>query len=150
MRVGRSGFTLLEIVLVVTIVGVMTGFTVYRFGPAFTRARVRAAANVIAGDLQQAQVLAARERQPIVLDLDASARTYEIRDRAASTVYVGRSFASGSDYAVDTLIVTATVVEFFPNGLTSGSATFRVATGAGYAREVTLTRAGQIRVRSGS
>ena len=144
-----AGFSFIEILIVMLIMGILTSMAYLRFGPQFQRSRVRAAANIIATDLQTAQVLAARERKPIVFSIDAAARTYTITTRAADTVYVLRSMADDSDYEVDTLRTTATSIEFFPNGITSGAATVSVASDA-YSRSVTLSRAGQIRVSSGS
>lgn len=145
----NAGFSFIEILVVMLIMGILTGLAYLRFGPQFERSRVRAAANVIAADLQTAQVLAARESEPILFAVNASARTYTITTRAGDTVYVSRNMASGSDYEVDTLRTSVTSIQFFPNGITSGGATVTVASKS-YRRSVTLSRAGQIRMNSGS
>jgi len=150
MRVHRTaGFSLIEILIVLIIVGIMTGLAYVRFGPAFERSRVRAAANIVAADLQTAQILAARERKPIVLNINTTARTYEITTRAADTVYLTRTMTSETDYGVDTLKSSVAAIQFYPNGITSGTVSITVATNT-YSRIVTLSRAGQIRVSSGS
>ena len=131
------------------IVGILSGIGYMRFGSTFQRSRVRAAANLIAGDVQTAQFLAGRERTPIILTLNTSARTYTIATRAGDTTYVRRDLTSAGDYGVDTLRTTATSIQFFPNGFTSGSASLTVATGS-YSRIVTVSRAGQVRVTTGS
>lgn len=141
-----AGFSFIELLIVMLIVGILTGLAYLRFGSQYKHSRVRAAANVVAADMQTAQVLAARERKPIVFSINGSARSYTITTRAGDTVYVRRSMASGSDYEVDTLRTTVSTIQFYPTGFTSGSATVTVKSDT-YGKSVALSRAGQIRVQ---
>ena len=74
-RIARiGGYTLIEMVLVIAIAGILTGFGVVRLAPALEHANVRAAANVVAGDLQYAQILAVRYRKPIAVIVASSTK----------------------------------------------------------------------------
>lgn len=147
MRRSAAGYTLLEMVVVITLVGILTGIAYVRLGPALTEAKVRSAASLIATDLQQAQMLAVRLRQPVVLDVNGGAFRYTLRNRAADTVYVDRRFGPGTEYTVDELSASPTAIEFFPNGIAGANGSYVVGF-QGYRRRVTITRAGQIRIAS--
>jgi prepilin-type N-terminal cleavage/methylation domain-containing protein len=141
---GRHGYTVVEMLLVMIIIGIIAGITYVRMAPTIGRARVRGAASVLAGDLQYAQVMAARLRTPIVLAVDSATFTYDIQDRAG-TVYRTRDFGTSSDYALSELTASPASLEVFPNAIAAQNATYTVGAN-GYRRQVTFSRAGQIRV----
>jgi competence protein ComGD len=141
---NRRGYTVIELLLVMIIIGIIAGITYVRVAPTLERARVRGAANVLAGDLQYAQVMAARMRSPMVVSVNTTARTYEIADRAG-TVFRTRDFGATGDYALSELAATPTSLQVFPNALAAQSATYILGV-EGYRRRVTFSRAGQIRV----
>ena len=147
MRRPAPGYTVIELMTVIAVLGILTGIAYVRLGPAFTRAKVRGAANLIATDLQQAQMLAVRHRHPIVVDVNVGATRYAIRTRAADTVYVDVQFGPGTEFPLDEFTATPATIEFFPNGVSGADATFTVGID-GYRRQVSLTRAGQIRISS--
>jgi len=141
---GRRGYTVIEMLLVMIIIGVIAGITYVRMAPTIGRARVRGAASVLAGDLQYAQVMAARLRTPMVMSVDTAAFSYAIEDRAG-TVYRTRDFGTSSDYALSELAASPANLEVFPNAIAAQNATYTVGAN-GYRRRVTFSRAGQIRV----
>lgn len=142
--VGRGGYTVIELLLVMIILSVIAGITYVRMAPALERARVRGAASVLAGDLQFAQVLAARHRTPIVVSVNGSAMTYRLANRTG-TVYRLRDFGPTSDYDLGELSATPASLEVFPNGIAAQSATYTLGL-TGYQQRVTFSRAGQVRV----
>lgn len=150
MQMSRSarigGYTLIEMVLVIAIAGILMGFGVVRLAPALEHANVRAAANVIAGDLQYAQMLAVRYRRPIAVIVASSTKQYLIRDRDdATNVYRTRLLGPDSDFGLDDLHASPTTVELFPNGLNRETILFTLGL-HGFERQVRMTRAGQIRI----
>ena len=146
MALRRSdGYTVVELLLVMIIIGVLAGITYARMAPTLERARVRGAASILAGDLQYAQVLAARQRIPVVIAVDAIALTYEIADRAG-TVYRTRDFGTAGEYDLTEVTATPASLEVFPNGVAAQSATFTLGAAGGFRQQVTFSRAGQIRV----
>lgn len=145
MRRSAAGYTLLEMVVVITLLGILTGITYVRLGPALTEAKVRSAASLMATDLQQAQMLSVRLREPVVFDVNAGALRYTLRNRAADTVYAERVFGPGTEHTVDEFTASPAIIEFFPNGIASANATYVVGF-QGYRRQVTITQAGQLRI----
>jgi prepilin-type N-terminal cleavage/methylation domain-containing protein len=143
-RRGHRGYTVIELLLVMVIISVIAGITYVRMRPSLERARVRGAASVLAGDLQYAQVMAARLRTPMVISMNTVALTYQVADRAG-TVYRARDLSTASEYAMNELQATPATFEVFPNAVAAQSATYTVGAN-GYRRRVTFSRAGQIRV----
>ena len=141
-----DGYTLIEMVLVMVIAGLLMAVGVVRLAPALEHANVRAAANVVAGDLQYAQILAVRYRKPISVIVASSTKQYLIRDRDdASTVYRTRRLGPETDFQLDELTSTPTSVELFPNGIARETMVMTIGV-KGFRRNIKLTRAGQIRI----
>ncbi len=144
-RAGRrAGYTLLEVLVVVVVMGLLAAYGFMRFGPALAHARVRDAANVLASDLQYAEMLAVKQQEPIVVTVDGTGFQYTIADRAG-VIYRTRSLGPTSDYHLDELSASPTAVELYPNGIASANTAVTLGI-QGYRREVTLSRAGQVRV----
>ncbi len=147
-RIARmGGYTLIEMVLVIVIAGILMSVGVVRLAPALVHANVRAAANVVAGDLQYAQMLAVRYRKPIAVIVASSTKQYLIRDRDdATNVYRTRLLGPETDFGLDELTSSpSTSVELFPNGLARETMVMTLGL-HGFQRQVRLTRAGQIRI----
>lgn len=136
---------MIEMATVIVVIGVLTSITVSRVGPALEGARVRAAANVVAGDLQYAQSLAVRERRTIAVVVAAG---QELRIQASddpTVVFRRRALGASSDYRLSDVDITPGSLHFFPNGIARQTTEVAVALN-GYERIVRVTRAGQIRI----
>ncbi len=147
-RRSSRGFTFAEVLIVIGIIGILTTLAYWRMGPGLMQARVNRAAWLLAADLQYAQLMAARQRQPVVVIVVEATRSYAIRDRATAQIFRQRDLGDGTEFQVDSLEATPTTIEIFPTGVTAGNVTYRIGL-AGYDREVRLTRAGQVRITSG-
>jgi len=143
---ARAGYTLLEVLIVVVVMALLAAYAFMRFGPALTHSRVRDAANVLASDLQYAEMLAVKQQEPIVVTVDGTGFQYTIADRAG-VVYRTRALGTTSDYHLDELSASPSSVELYPNGVASANAAVTLGI-QGYRREVTLSRAGQVRVQN--
>ena len=139
-----DGYTIIELLLVMIIIGVLAGITYVRMAPTLEGARVRGAASLLAGDLQYAQVLAARRRLPVVVSVNSAAQVYQLVDRLGTVVRT-REFGATGEFGLTELSATPTSLEIFPNGAAAVSATFILGIGTNRQR-VTFSRAGQIRV----
>ena len=136
--------------MVIALLGITSAVAVTKLGPSLQHGKVRGAAAVLVADLQYAQVVAARERRPVVVIVTPSTQQYMIRDReTAAIVHRTRSLGQNSDYLLDELTSTVSGLEVFPTGTTHAATTITVGMG-GYRRQVIFTRAGQIRVVPGS
>jgi hypothetical protein len=100
---------------------------------------------MIAMDLQWAQMIAARQRRPVVFIVSEPLKGYMIRDAASSTVFREAYFGNDTEMHLDELDATPTTLEIFPNGVvrSAGSYMVRVNTSQRYVR---ITRAGQVRI----
>lgn len=142
----RAGYTLLEVLIVVVVMALLAAYGFMRFGPALSHARVRDAANVLASDLEYAEMLAVKQQEPIVVTVDGTGFQYTIADRAG-VVYRTRAVGKTSDYHLDELSASPTTVELYPNGIANANAAVTLGI-QGFRREVTLSRAGQVRVQN--
>lgn len=143
---ARSGFTTIELIMIVTIIGILAGIA----GPAMSRivrhSRTNRAALVIAADLQNAFAAAARQRKPVSIVADSAGKSYQFIDRKTSTVLKVRSFYGGNtDYQLQRLVFSPGTIDVFPTGVSSAPLVIDLANGD-YARRITVSTAGFIRL----
>lgn len=143
---SRRGFSMVELTAVVVIVGIMATIG----GPAMSRVvrhtRANRAASIIASDLQNAFAVAARQRQPVRIQADASTRSYQFIDRKTGNVIRIRTFyGDTSEYRLTSLAFTPATVDVFPSGVSSSPITINLANGD-YSRQITASSAGFIRL----
>lgn len=145
-RLARRGFSMIELIAVISIFGLLAAIA----GPPMSRVirhtRVNRAASVIASDLQNAFAVAARQRQPVRIQADASTRSYQFIDRKTGAVLRIRTFyGDTSEYRLTSLVFTPTTIDVFPSGVSSSAITVALANGD-YARQITASSAGFVRV----
>jgi Tfp pilus assembly protein FimT len=136
------------LITVLVVLGILGIVSVAKLRPALEHAKVNSAASVLASDLQYAQLLAARQRKPVVVIVTSATRQYIIRDRpVGGTIFRTRYLGQDTDYSLDSLTTTApsSRLEIFPTGVTVASSTFRLVL-RGFSRTVRFSRAGQIKV----
>ena len=144
--VRRRGFTVIELIMVVSIMGILVGVA----GPAISRIvrhnRVNRAAMVITADLQNAFASAARQREPVRITADAATKSYQFVDRTTGEVLRIRSFyGDTSEYRLSTLNFTPATIDVFPSGVSSTPIVVDLANGD-YSRRITASTAGFIRM----
>ncbi len=144
---GQRGFTMIELVLVLVVSSILAATAILKIAPTLERARVRRSATTIATDLQYAQMVAARQRRPVVFIASEALRGYMIRDATSTTVYREKYLGDDTDFALDELDASTTTLEIFPNGVVRNAADYTVRVNT-VRRKVRITRAGQVRVTS--
>lgn len=137
---------MIELIAVVAIVAIMATVA----GPSMSRIvrhnRANRAAILIASDLQNAFAVAARQRQPVRIQADASTRSYQFIDRKTGAVLRIRTFyGDTSEYRLTSLVFTPATVDVFPSGISSAAITVALANGD-YGRQITASTAGFVRV----
>lgn len=146
----RPGFTIIELLIVMIMVGVIATLSVGRISDFIVQSNVARAAQSIRNDLQSAFQLAARNRQPVRLTWSSTAMTFSVTDRAQTQVFrrVGLGTTSGYNLRAANVSVypSSGFVEVFPNGLATDSFTVRISKGA-YSKRIRMTRAGLVTTR---
>lgn len=144
--IRSSGYSFVELVTAIVIMGILASMAFVRLGPSLQHARVNRAATIVSTDVQYAQLLAVRQRRPVVLLVNNSMKSYIIRLRDSAVTFRDQYLGQDSEYLLDQFTASpSTTVQFFPSGVTTGTTTFTLALG-GYTRQVRVTRAGQVRI----
>ncbi|MEX0892040.1 MAG: prepilin-type N-terminal cleavage/methylation domain-containing protein [Gemmatimonadota bacterium] len=144
-RGARGGFTLLELLTVVVVLGIVSAITIPATSNMLAQTRVSKAATMISSDLQTAFSIAAREKRPLVVTVTAAEERYLIADRDGEVI-VRRSFATGSeDLSVNSMTTNVAQLHIYPNGMASGILRITVVVGD-HTRRVQMSRVGHIRV----
>jgi prepilin-type N-terminal cleavage/methylation domain-containing protein len=96
-RALQAGFTLLELLLVLSIAAVGLSFALLSFGGYFQRVNAERAAQVFAQDLTLARNWAVRSREPVVIRFYESSLWYEVEAQATTTEVARRRFGVNAD-----------------------------------------------------
>lgn len=144
-RFARRGFTMLEIIMVITIAGTLMMITLPKIESALRSAAADRSSRVVANDMEVAISAAARARKPLRVAYTSSSMTYTVTDRAAGTVYVNRSLGTGTAYNLSTATFSPASFDVLPTGLLSQAVTITLKSST-RTQTITVSRAGQIRV----
>lgn len=101
--VGRRGFTILELTVVLILVGVGLGFAGLTFSGYFQRSSARRAAQVFAQDLTLARSSAIRAKEPVVIRFYEANRWYAVVAQASETELVRRRFGVNAEISLSAL-----------------------------------------------
>ena len=143
-RTLRGGFTAIEMLIVVAVIGIMAAAVMPRISRIVAEERVRKLQGAVAVDLELAFALANRERKPVTVTYNASTRTLNITDRASGTVLKSRYLGQSQTFSTTGVAFTPSGgITIFPAGLATAACTVTVANG-GFRRRVAVTRAGLV------
>jgi type II secretion system protein H len=135
--VASRGFTLVETVMVIVVVGLIVGIALPRFREQRRRYQLDTAAHQLAGDLRRAQVEAIRRNQPVTLE--------RINDSTYNVDFIGNRLFEGSvKFSTALSADSVRLAAFGPP--TTGARTF-VVRRDGAQKSVTVSAAGLITVQ---
>ena len=143
---SRFGFTLIETLIMLAVMAILAGALAPVVARRISHSRVNGAAQVLVGDLEMALSLAARQRRPVRVTVDATQRSVLIADRASGQTIARHAYGPASEYKVETLSSSPASIDILPHGVATSAATLTVGIGD-YSRRVTLTRAGLVRLQ---
>ncbi len=138
----RHGFTIIELLIVVAVVGILLTISANSIGRQIARDRVLRSATVVEGMLAEAGQLAVRRRAPVRLTL--SGTRLSISDRGTGTVLRSRDFGPRFDLRATLAVDPTAGVTIFPNGRADAAVRFTVS-GSGVSQTVSRTATGIVR-----
>lgn len=149
--IPRKGFTLVELLIVLALIGIVASIAIRSVGDTIRRDRVQKAAAIVSTDLEQAFAIAARQRTPVRLLFDSARKTFALAARADTTFkYRTRQFATG-DLALDYISVSNAALDVLPSGLSADTLNLRIGiysrNGSRYDRTIRMTRGGLVRIK---
>lgn len=97
-RIRLGGFTLIEIIMVIVILGIAAAIAVPMMSSA-TSMQVRAAAGMVAADLEYAKSMAISTGQLYAVVFDDATESYEIQDWTGNVI--AHPVRKGFDYVID-------------------------------------------------
>jgi len=142
---STSGFTLMELLLVVVIIGIVTAAIIPKIARSREATTAKSVASVISGDVEAAFSAAARSRRPMLFRCDCPNHQYEVADQTDGSIRLTRRLDSTTNLIVDRLALSSTSVVIGPNGIASEAFVVDVGVGAS-GRRVMVSRTGQVRI----
>lgn len=145
---GRLGFTMVELVLVFTMIGILAAMTIPKIARTIQATQVNRAAAIVAGDMEAAFTLAARQRKPMRINCNCGNASYTVADRAGGTVRLSRRLVGDSDLGTFTLAFGpggVLPVDVFPHGVATAPFTVTITSGAS-TRTISVSTAGHVRI----
>lgn len=143
----RRGFTLLELVVVMGVIGILAMMSMGKASRMVTGWRVTRAAQVMDQELQTAFALVGRNRKPLTITFDLSKMEIRLSDRAG-TIYRRRNFGITSAYKLKSSDITLSrsSLEVYPPGLAADSLSITI-TKPGVKKRVRMLRGGLVQIR---
>jgi type II secretion system protein H len=138
----RKAFTLLELMLVLAVVGILTGLALPHLSQAMDRIEVEGAANRLIAAHQRARIMAVTRGQVVLLSIDSTRMTISSQGKPDSLWTEVGPAAAGVELAGP-----ARRFIFSPEGLTLGlsNATLQLSRG-NTTRTLIISRLGRIRI----
>ena len=144
-RALRAGFSLIEMMVTVSMLGIMVGMVAPNVSKDISHSRVNRAVRVVATDLEQALSIAGRQRRPVRVVFDGSAKEIRLIDRTNGQLISRRVLGDISEYRLYSVAGSPSTVDLLPHGVATASTIVTLSAG-GYSRTVTMTRGGHVRV----
>jgi len=142
----RRGFTLLELLIAVTLIAILSGMAITRTGRLLTGWRMQRAAEAMSDQLQQGFALVGRNRRPVIMQFRKDSMTLYMKGRSG-TVFNRRHFGRWSEYKLDSTNVTFSnyALEVYPPGLAADSLTIDIRKD-GMTKRIRMLRGGLVRI----
>jgi prepilin-type N-terminal cleavage/methylation domain-containing protein len=147
----RRGFSLIELMLVISMIGLISIMSFGRTSSMITQWRVGRAAQAYGEELQAAFAIVGRDRKPVVITMDRTHMELRITARDTTLKYRRRSFGVTSAYKLDSADFVfpgaMRVMEVYPPGLAADSLSI-VISRQGQFRRIRMLRGGLVQICS--
>jgi prepilin-type N-terminal cleavage/methylation domain-containing protein len=146
-RRRRAGFTILEMMVVIVIVGITGTITAGRMHALIIQNRIQRASSAVRNDLEAAFAIAARNRRPIHIEWDASKMQLDVMNRADTTGFRRTTLGmDGYGLRPSDVSFSASPIEVYPNGMASTALTITFSRG-GNVKVVNMSRTGLVQIQ---
>ena len=147
---ARSGFSLMEMLIGVILVGIVMSIAGVRVSGMMTQQRVIRAAGTIQTQMEQAYAIAGRNRAPMKINVSTSASNIlvTVTDRTGATTY-SRTDLKTLGLANGDVTASSSGITVFPNGFASDTLSIQISVTKNsklYKRRVRMSRAGMVKV----
>lgn len=142
-RRARGGFTMMEILIVVVIMGILLLVLVPRVGPTTARREVTGATEAFASIFRQARASAVQQRQVVTLSFTAGVASLLVT-RGGQLDTIGLPMNFPNDFGITPTVSSATLVVGTTGMVTAGAPFTFTATKRGESRSIMVTGAGRI------
>jgi prepilin-type N-terminal cleavage/methylation domain-containing protein len=147
---ARSGFSILEMLVVVVLVGIIMSVAGVRVSSMITQQKVVRAAGTIQTDMEMAFALAGRNRAPMTIRFATSASAIQltVTDRGG-TVFYRRNDLKALGLNNGDVTASSNVITVFPSGFASDTLSIEISVtknSVNYKRRVRMSRAGMVKV----
>jgi prepilin-type N-terminal cleavage/methylation domain-containing protein len=145
--VRRNGFTMLELMLVVVLLGIVSAMSAGRIHDLIIQQRVVRAATAVQNGLESAFALAGRNRQPVRISWSPASMQFGVTDRSGNVFY--RRIGLGTDaYGLESanVSVSRSPLEVYPGGLANDTPAVTLSV-SGMTKRIRMTRSGLVRVQ---
>ena len=146
---SRRGFSLLELVVVLVLIGIVTGISTGRISAMRAQQQVTRASSVIRTRMETAFALAGRNRAPVHIVWNSTTMQLTITDRTEATVYGSTALSSDFGLKAGEVTVTRATTEVYPNGFANDTLSITITTlrgGNTYTKRIRMSRAGLVKV----
>jgi prepilin-type N-terminal cleavage/methylation domain-containing protein len=146
-RARRAGFTMLEMMVVLVIVGITTAMTAGRIQALMVQNRVQRAATAVQNDIEAAFAIASRDRRPIRISWNPATMQMSVTDRAGTTAF-RRTTLGIAAYGLRRTDVSfsSNPIEIYPDGLAPNALTITISK-FNYTKSVVMSRSGLVLVQ---
>jgi prepilin-type N-terminal cleavage/methylation domain-containing protein len=154
----RRGFTILELLVVVTVMAILAAMSVGKTDQIMNNWRLNRAAQAWSEELQIAFSLVGRNRKPVVIEFRTDSMNLTLRSRADAagntTLFHRRNFGRDSEYKLNSgnlsfsLAAAATndyTLEVYPPGLAADSLSVMISRN-GLSKRIRMLRGGLVQI----
>jgi prepilin-type N-terminal cleavage/methylation domain-containing protein len=139
----RAGFTIIELLIALSIYGIMVLVAMPRVHTILEHQRVNQAAVVVSQDLGRAVSAAATQRRPVRITLGSDQQSYVVTDAIGGGILWERALGA-EEFRVTTVTFSDSPIAVSPTGFASQPLEVTVSAG-GYSRTITMSTAGWVR-----
>jgi prepilin-type N-terminal cleavage/methylation domain-containing protein len=144
---ARAGFSILELLIVMLIMGVMAQLSMGRVHAMLNQQRVVHAATAIQNDLEAAFQIAARNRKPVQIKWDSTMQQLIIGDRSGSMFYRKTNLGlQAYGFRGGAVTVSQSPLQIYPNGLAADTLLITISSN-GVTKKVRMSRAGLVQTK---